>query len=359
MLEAERRAKVERVVEPERATLENGLHRFAQFSTSVARIQSGRKGFHFAGGDFPTGAGFAYGIGFTDLAVGSIYADPDRSNRVDVNAVAAYSTSEYVQLSGDLALRNLGGSPITLDVRGKFFEHPKEDFYGLGSGSDEINRTSYLLRSTDVGADLTWHPAGGLRVGAGVAYLMPSIGSGRDSRFPSTDELFDPSALSGFEDQPDFLRLSARVAYDGRDNARLPRVGGYYGVHFTDFRDQDLETFDFRRIDVDLQQYLPWFQGYRVLALRAAATMTEADTGHDVPFYYMPNLGGGERLRGFREFRFRDRNSLLFTAEYRWEAWWALDMALFAEAGKVTFDRRDLDLTGLGSRIRYGLSLSQ
>ena len=191
----------------------------------------------------------------------------------------------------------------------------------------------------------------------GVAYLMPSIGSGRDSRFPSTDELFDPSDLSGFEDQPDFLRLSTLVAYDGRDDPGLPRAGGYYAARFTDFRDQDLDSFDFRRIDVDLQQYVPWLQGYRVLALRAAATMTEADTGHDVPFFYMPTLGGGERLRGFREFRFRDRNSLLFSAEYRWEAWWALDMALFAEAGKVTLDRRDLDLhdleAGYGMGFRF------
>ena len=66
------------------------------------------------------------------------------------------------------------------------------------------------------------------------------------------------------------------MAYDGRDDAGLPRAGGYYAARFTDFRDQDFDSFDFRRIDVDLQQYVPWFQGYRVLAFRAAATMTEA-----------------------------------------------------------------------------------
>ena len=48
-------------------------------------------------------------------------------------------------------------------------------------------------------------------------------------------------------------------------------------MRFSDFRDQDLDAFDFRQIDVDLQQYVPWLQGYRVLALRAAATMTEGD----------------------------------------------------------------------------------
>ena len=155
LLEAARRAAAEDVVEPERTTAETGLHRFAQFSPFLADVQNFGRGFRFDGGDFPSGAGFAYGLGFRDLAVGSIYADADHPNRVVVNAVAAYSTSEYAQLSGDFSLRNLGGSPITLDVRGRFFEHPKEDFYGFGPGSQESNRTSYLLRSTDVGADLT------------------------------------------------------------------------------------------------------------------------------------------------------------------------------------------------------------
>ena len=58
LLEAARRAAVEDVVEPERATVETGLHRFAQFSGFLADIQDVGRGFHFDGGDFPSGAGF-------------------------------------------------------------------------------------------------------------------------------------------------------------------------------------------------------------------------------------------------------------------------------------------------------------
>ncbi len=45
------------------------------------------------------------------------------------------------------------------------------------------------------------------------------------------------------------------------------------------------------------------------------------------------------------------------TAEYRWEAWWAIDMALFVEAGKVASRRADIDFSdwelgyGLGFRL--------
>jgi hypothetical protein len=40
------------------------------------------------------------------------------------------------------------------------------------------------------------------------------------------------------------------------------------------------------------------------------------------------------------------------TAEYRWEAWWALDDALFVDAGKVAADRKDLTLRDLD--VSYG-----
>jgi outer membrane protein assembly factor BamA len=72
-----------------------------------------------------------------------------------------------------------------------------------------------------------------------------------------------------------------------------------------------------------------------------------------VPFFYQPTLGGSQTLRGFREFRFRDRNSLALTAEYRWEASWLLDGAFFVDAGKVAFDRQDLNLRDLD--VSYGV----
>jgi outer membrane protein assembly factor BamA len=73
-----------------------------------------------------------------------------------------------------------------------------------------------------------------------------------------------------------------------------------------------------------------------------------------VPFYFQPTLGGAQALRGFREFRFQDRNSLLLSAEYRWEAWWALDGALFVDAGTVAAERRDLSLRNLDASYGIG-----
>ena len=71
------------------------------------------------------------------------------------------------------------------------------------------------------------------------------------------------------------------------------------------------------------------------------------------PFYLLPTLGGSRSLRGYEDYRFRDRNLLLLNAEYRWRVFGALDGAIFYDGGKVEPRFRDLDITHLKSS--YGL----
>jgi len=353
LLEAKRRAKFQEILPPSRKSVETGLTRFDQAMLFFGKVQRGWHGVRMAGGDFPAGAGFNYGVGFTDNAVGAVYEDLDMPNRLDVSFVAATSTRSYHQLSGDLAFRNIGGSILNFAARGEWHEHPEEDFFGLGADTSEDDRTSYLERGLEFGGDLWLEPVRGLRLGGGVAWTDPRIGSGEDPRFPSTDELFDPSAIPGFQAQPEYVRLGGTVSFDWRDQPLRPRAGGYYGVKVSNFKGQEFDALDFRQYEADVQQYIHWLNRFRVLALRANVVISDADAGKDVPFFYMPTLGGGERLRGFREFRFRDRNSILMSAEYRWEAWWALEMALFVDAGKVAAERSDLDFDNL--EASYGL----
>ena len=69
----------------------------------------------------------------------------------------------------------------------------------------------------------------------------------------------------------------------------------------------------------------------------------------------MPDLGGSSRLRGYPSWRFRDRNRLLLSGEYRWTAGQFIDMAIFLDAGKVAARRADLDLADL--KTSYGLGV--
>jgi len=353
LLAAERDKKAGEIVPPQRGRIEKMLYGYDNGAGTPFLFQPWH-GLKLAGGSFPAGAGTTLGVRFLhDLGPNHPGADPNRPNRVEVETLAAYSTRGYWRGSAGLNVYRPAGAPLDLHFRAQRYEYPQEDFFGLGQDSLETNRTNYLLRSSEASAEAVWKPGRLFEIGGGVAYLRPTIGAGTDSLYPTTDEIFNPAAIPGYEKQPDFLRSDASIAIDWRDNPLHPHAGGRYGVQLSDYRDQDFNSFDFHRFAVDLQQYVPIPDRYRTIALHAAAVLTDPRAGQQVPFYFQPTLGGAQALRGFREFRFQDANSLLMSAEYRWEAWWALDGAIFVDAGKVTADRKDLNLRDLD--VSYGI----
>ena len=343
LLAEERDKKATEIAPPERTTIERGLNWYDN-QYLLTNILAGWKGVHFTSGNFPAGAGTGVGVGFT------------RGTRTQFNATAAYTSRGYRRVSAAVTMKDIGGKPIEWQLRAQQFELPEEDFFGFGTSSVEENRTSYLLEGFEAGSGIRVSPWKYIDLTGGITYTSSRTASGEDPRYPSAETLFG-SSLAGFGDAPDYVRADIGVAFDWRDNPLHPHNGGRYALRLSDYRDQNRNAYSFQRVDVDVHQYVPLPDRYRTLALRATGTFTDAAKGHDVPFFEQPTLGGSQTLRGFREFRFRDRNSLAMTAEYRWEAWWALDGALFVDAGTVAptwqgLRLNDIDVTyGFGFRV--------
>lgn len=358
LLKARRQEKSQRLSPPRREGVDKGIRAANRFIDRFNKVQESSAGFFFSTGDFPSGKGFAFGVGYQHRGLLQRgYVPETYPNRIDLRVEAAYSTRSYQHLSAGLEFRNIGGSFFNLGLRGKYFEWPQEDFFGIGIDAQERDRTNYLLRQLDAGADFWLEPIRRLRIGGGTYYLSPSVGSGRDSRYPTLEAMFDPGGVPGFEKQPDFLRIDAFADYDLRDNPDYPRRGTFLGSKFSNYRDRHFDTFHFRRWEFDLQQYFPLGNAFRTLVFHGNVVMTDVGANDRLPFYYMPDLGGGERLRGFRERRFRDYNSVLAQIEYRWYASWFLDMALFVDGGKVASRRAEIDFSdweysgGMGFRL--------
>jgi Omp85 superfamily domain len=365
LLSSERDRKADDVAPPERTTVERALYWYDN-QYVLPKIFGGWHGFHLAGGDFPAGAGTKFGVGFTH-AIGSV--DPDGRNRLTLDTAAARSTRGYMRVSGEIDVRQIGGAPLDARVRAQHYKFPQEDFFGVGRDSRTEDRTNYLQEGSEAGGELLWRPARHVELTGGLFFANPTVGSGTDPRFPSIERVFDTTTLPGFEGQPNFLRSDLAIASDWRDNPAHPHAGGRYAVAFSNFDDRSFagpdkvrptansKAYGFRRVTVDVQHYVPLADRSRVLALHAAAVLTDASAGQQVPFFYEPTLGGSQTLRGFREFRFRDRNSLALTAEYRWEAAWFLDGAVFVDAGQVAADRRDFSFRDLDASYGVGLRI--
>src|SRR4029078_12001023 len=102
------------------------------------------------------------------------------------------------------------------------------------------------------------------------------------TRFISSEKIYN---TVGIADQANFTRTSVFTQYDRRDYALGPRSGGNYFAKFSTYADRTLGRHDFRRLDLEAQQYVPFFNKRRVIAMRAKTAMTFADGNQSVPFY--------------------------------------------------------------------------
>lgn len=351
-LSTARDQKAETIAPPARSLTERVLYWYDNRDSSLSW-----NGLHLNLGNFSGGAGFAAGIGFTRHAIGSPIVDPHQANRIDLDLSAGRSILGYQRLSARVDVLNVASAPINIALSWRDDQMPQEDFYGLGQGSSESRHVSYRHDTRDVTAAIEWKPFRRVIVGGAVAHLAPVLGRGTDSRFPSIEATFDPSTAPGLGGLPQFIRADATLGFDWRDSASHPRRGGNYQVKASRFDGQGDDGTNFRRVDVHLQQVVPLGNRYRRLELRAQAALTGADSFARVPVIYMPYVGGPETLRGFSNTRFRDRQAVSMTAEYQWEAWWALDAAVFVDAGQVAHTVGDFAMRSFATNYGIGLRL--
>jgi hypothetical protein len=293
------------------------------------------------GGIYPTG-GFAPGVAVR-RAIG----------HARINFGGAFSVRSYKLAHASLRFPELAGNKLDLEARARWMDATQVPFYGLGNDSIKDDRVNYGLRSLDLGGSITLKPVSWYRIGAGILSRQLETREGV-GRHPSIETLHSPLTAPGLFSEPQYRQATVFTAIDWRESPGYTRRGGYYAVALDEFRDSD-DAFTFRTIEADLRQYIPILKEQWVLAFRAFAQTTDADSGQLIPYYLLPSLGGAHTLRGYGDFRFQDRHLLLLSAEYRWIPSRVVDMAIFVDTGKVTSERRDLDLDGL--KTSYGIGI--
>jgi len=344
-LQEQRLKKSQTLQPPQRSSLEKYLYD-AKEQRFLERYQAGWRGFHPLFGGLSTGSGFAFGTKFQKTRM--------MGGKLDLTASGQASFKEYQKYELNIAAPRLANEHLFLSFGFVQRSSPQEDFFGIGSNSQEKDRTNFLLEDTRYEGTLGVRPLRNLMIGGRGGILNTNTASGTDNRFPSTEEVFSPTTAPGLDQQPDYTYGAAFAEYDSRDAPLNPRSGGLYRIEGAQYSDRDFDSYSFRRMDIELQQYLPFFNQRRVIAMRGRLQLTDTEAGKQVPFYLLPVLGGSEDLRGFREFRFRDNQSIVFNLEYRWEAFSGLDIAIFGDAGNVFPRVNDIKLSEFETSYGFG-----
>jgi Omp85 superfamily domain len=343
-LEAERAAKATSLSPYKPGKLEAGML-WMEESKFTTRLFDPYEGWYVHFGGLTKGAGLGAGPGYRNWLF---------NEQALFHTWVVGSLRNYWMATGELTFPKLAGGKLELGGHGYARYWPRERFYGLGSDSAKGDRTSFLREGWEVRGSGVYKPTRWLHGGGLTAFRTERIDSGKAPNFPSIEEVFDDTTAPGLSQQPDYWWSSAFVDVDYRDQPGNVRSGGHYRASYDYWHDQQDLGFTYRDIRVEALQAFPIFDKKRVFIARMLAASTDSPTGNEVPFYSMPTVGGSTTLRGFSEFRFRDRNAFLLNAEYRWEAFSGLDMALFGDWGDVGPTWDDIDFKRLKSDYGIG-----
>jgi hypothetical protein len=349
LLRRAREAKKDTLHPPEKSGLEKLIAKVEPFAMrSPVRGTAYRRGLYAKFGGVAPGGGWAVGPGYRyeGLAGGALDAD----------VFARMSWKRYWQVEGRLRMPRLNGGRTTIGVFGRLRDMPQEDFYGFGPDSSRDDRVNFALREGAAGGFADHRIGDALTLHAGAEFVQPSTRAGRDRNYPSIEQRFDTAALPGFADQPDFVVVRGGATFDRTDEPGNPRRGPQHHVQFARWTSRGGAPSTFNAVTADLRQYIPFFNETHVITLRGALWHTAPEDGAEVPLYYQPVLGGGRALRGYREFRFRDRSAVLLQAEYRYQLFSGADGVVFYEAGAVGRSLSDLGSlkTDYGVGLRFG-----
>jgi outer membrane protein assembly factor BamA len=292
------------------------------------------------------GGGFAAGLG----------ARKPFGDDGAIGVIGSYSINSFWRARADVTLPSFASNRGRVSLTAGYLDAPDVKYYGIGQDSDKDHKTSFGYTPLDGGARLDLDVARYLSVGGGVNYIDVKTNSGATG--PSIEERFSPGNSPGLNlDQFKYVNSTARAVVDWRRQLGYAGSGGLYRVQFDDFRESDNDQYSFRSLEAEVTQLIPLMRANWVVALRGLATITDIDDTAAVPYFMLPTIGGGKTVRGFPDFRFRDRQRLVMNAELRWTPARFLDMALFYDAGKVAARKGDLnfrdleDSYGIGMRI--------
>ncbi|MFC2076859.1 BamA/TamA family outer membrane protein [candidate division KSB1 bacterium] len=240
------------------------------------------------------------------------------------------------QLQADFARIQLMNNYLRADLLLRYRFLSDESFFGIGPNPSLDDRTNFAHSQTTAAARLIANVTRSLSLEAKPGIEFNRVLAGRDNTILSTDAVYSETGLPGLETDAGMASIELTANLDSRDRPANPMSGSQALLGAGLFRGLE-DSFGFYKLRAGFTHHLDLFYN-RAIVLRIAAEFTEPMSGRRVPFYYLSELGSQETIRGFKRGRFRDRDMLLGSIEYRYPIWRrAVYARLFFDFGQVAY----------------------
>jgi hypothetical protein len=205
------------------------------------------------------------------------------------------------------------GSNIRLNAELRDWHNPKSSFYGYGIDSKKSN-----------GANYTYYLKGGefslsLPLFKNVYFdYTPSYYQNKAENGIFTNKKFSdsfPVEYSMYNSYKSFFTNRFSILFDNTDHPFIPKIGTYFIFSGAFSKKGLLSDYDYSIYTLELKDYY----NYKLLdkSITAVRFLLQWQTGDDIPFYNMPQLGESTGLREAGDGRFVDRAKMVLNIEQR------------------------------------------
>lgn len=226
-----------------------------------------------------------------------------------------------------------------------YYSYDVLKFYGLGNSTAESDTIDY--KSSTFGIYVETQQRGFLFKPLQIGFVYDYLKMSMEDKMNNPN--LNDSTIKG-TDGGKVGGLGLSWSFDYRDNISYPSQGGlykltaiFYGRSFGGEFTYNRYRFDFRQYVAPILDHILAFQLY-----------TDLNAGES-PFFSMPALGGSNRMRGFFEGRYRDKNYITGQIEYRKIIFWRIGVAAFYSAGDVFSNFSNLKFSQVKQAYGFGL----
>ncbi|MCP5108681.1 MAG: BamA/TamA family outer membrane protein [bacterium] len=260
-----------------------------------------------------------------------------------ISPIVIYTTKKQFQagLNSDLYFKN---NNYRLETQFRLQKFPNK-FFGVGNQTLEDDEELYTSKNIYLFLSFEKRIVKGFNIG--IQYHFD------DWKITETTE--DGQLMNGTipgSTEGKISGLGFLLKRDTRDNIFSPLKGDFFEFYARFYKEFLGSDYDYTELNLNLRKYINIVSNH-VFAVQA---MVKSQTG-TVPFLQLARMGGQFNMRGYFDGRFRDKNLLLFQAEYRMPILRRFGVVGFAGVGNVAGKFSELKMgefkTSYGFGFRY------
>jgi hypothetical protein len=305
-----------------------------------------------APGRFQLGIGGAgAGSGFGPVITPLHHAFFGRAIEIETPLLYTYKNYQSYQLNV-----RIPAGPSYFFVGGGYRSRPEDKFFGIGN-STSLNNESFLKTvHREAAAGFSAQVNSNLKATLQLGFEKVGVSDPQSEEDVSAQQLFAEANVPALANGATIRSTSLLIDHNTKDDEHRATRGGVEYAEFGLHESVGRGDFAYWKYHLEFQRFFAISRDRRqVIAVRGTAETNQEKGGSRVPFFEMPYIGTWKTMRGFENYRYRDKSALSLGLEYRYRIWRALDWGLFVDRGQVGPEPGDFSWhrfhTGYGTRL--------